>query len=201
MIGTYYNSISSCPLAVFIEVLITENPAKLRRWGFPPLVKMAEAWDVIFDEYLREQDESKYQLLLRRLKDVAITKNKIRLSIGALQVLELKYNPKLVEVLRLLGYRYKFNPKAPEAYFKDLDRVRKEVKNLTNYVQEAEEKLRSKEKSAVKEADFDGILVELSRFQGYRMDKKQVTVSEFLQVLKNYKTLNQKKDGKQRKNR
>jgi len=196
MIGGYYKSIAECPLNVFISVLVSGDLRNLKKWGFVTAKKLVEVWDNLFDEYLKETNQAQYSILLRKMKDIAITKNKIRLAIGVVSNLELRYNEKLVECLRLLGYRYKFDPKDSDKYFKDLERVRKDIKNLIVINKELEEKLRGKEKDSVREQDFDSLLVELGRFQGYRLEKNKITVSEFLQILKNYKTINSKKNGK-----
>lgn len=200
MIGSYYKTITACPLTVFIAVLVSNDLKKLVRWGYPTKKALAGAWDDMFDEYLRENNSATYAIILRRMKDLAISKNKIRLALGAVQNLGLRHSQTLVECLRLLGYRYKFDPTDAEGYARDLKRVQTDIKNLITTTKEAEEKLKGDSKNEVKETDFDALLVELGRFQGYRIDKNQVTVSEFLQMLKNYKTINTKKDGKQRKN-
>jgi hypothetical protein len=196
MIGKHYSSINDCTLEIFISVLITGDVKKLVRYGFFRSKKLVKAWDNIFDEYLKENNSGAYVSLLRKMKDVAMSKNKIRLSVAVVRNLELKYNETMIECLRILGYRYRFDKKNPEQYFQDLEKVKKEIKNLTIINRELEEKLRGKEKETVKEQDFDSLLVELGRFQGYRLNKKEITVSEFIQMLKNYKTINSTKNGK-----
>jgi hypothetical protein len=200
MIGAYYKTITDCPLKVFIDIVITGDVKYLKRWGYVQRRALAVAWDDIFDDYLKESNEAQYVILLRRLKDVAMTKNKIRLTLYAVNNLELRYNKGLVELLNKLGYRHRFDPLKPEEYYQDLIRVHKDVKNLITTVEEMDEKLNGDKNNAVKETDFDSLLVELGRFQGYRLQKNSLTVSEYLQILKNYKQVNRPKNGKFGKN-
>jgi signal recognition particle subunit SEC65 len=130
--------------------------------------------------------------MLSRLKDAAILRNKARLAGSLLEVLRLKYNKDVIDVLRKLGYRMAFDPKNPEQYFKDLDRVASETVRQTNLVKEIEGEYRRSEKNKAKAEDFDKILAHLGKFQGYRLDPDKVTVSEFVEIMTLYKEANKK---------
>jgi hypothetical protein len=85
-----------------------------------------------------------------------------------------------------------FDPKNPEQYFKDLDRVASETVRQTNLVKEIEGEYRRSEKNKAKAEDFDKILAHLGKFQGYRLDPDKVTVSEFVEIMTLYKEANKK---------
>jgi hypothetical protein len=195
ILGTYYKTASECPLSVFISVLVLEDVRKLRRSGIVPKSTLVDAYESIFDEYLKESNEEGYIILLNKLKDVAMLRNKGRLAGTTLAVLRMKYNGSLVEVLRMLGYRYSFDFTDKEKYYFDLEKVAKEVKKIADLIKGLEEEHKKKAKKEVAEGDFDGILGQLSKFQGYRIDKKEVTVREFLEIFKNFKRENKPKSN------
>ena len=199
MIGRYYKTAEICPLGAFIKVLVSNDVRGLKVYGYVRRQALVDAWEQIFDQYLQISNSQQYALLLRRLKDIAIMRNKTVLALQLVQVLELKYNEKIVQTLRLLGYRQKFDVSSLESYAKDIQRAKKQVKSDLLNLEEMEEKAKNRSKGEVKEADFDQILTELSRFQGYRLDKNKVTVSEYIHILNNYRAVNTKRDGKQRK--
>jgi hypothetical protein len=53
------------------------------------------------------------------------------------------------------------------------------------------ERISKSEKSEAN--DYDAILSELSKYQGYRLDPKQITVSEFCAIVKRFKKDNKVK--------
>lgn len=186
----------SCPLATFIKVVISNDVRHLKTAGIVKRSKLTEAWESIFDQYLMMSGEKKYQLMLRRLKDMAILRNRVVLAISLLKVLELRYNENIVKALSTLGYRGKFDRFDKEGYRRDLDKVNKMIKNDIQALKEMEETGKKGEEDEIKETDFDNILAELSRFQGYRLDKEVVTVSEYVHILNRFKEVNQRKHGK-----
>jgi hypothetical protein len=149
MIGTYYKNIGNCPLSVFIKVLVYSNVRFLTVRGWPPKEALRDAWETIFDEYLRESDEAKYKILLKRMKDLAVMHNRARLANAILGVLRLKYNEKLTANLREMGFNFTFNPHT-ESYFKDLGKVQAEIKRIIVTVQEMEEALKEKNQTGNK---------------------------------------------------
>lgn len=199
MIGRYYKTAETCPLSVFVRVMVSNDLTHLKTFGYVKKQALAEAWELIFDQYLQIANGQKYVLLLRRLKDVAIMRNKTVLASRLIDVLEMKYNEKLVASLKLIGFRQKFDPRDVKGYFNDISKAKKQVKNDLFTLEEMEKEAKKEESGEVKESDFDQILTELSRFQGYRLDKNVITVSEYVNILNNYREVNKPKNGKQRK--
>jgi hypothetical protein len=50
--GKYHKSIDTCPIGVFQSILKGADLAKLTTKGKPKAVKLSEAWNTIYDEYL-----------------------------------------------------------------------------------------------------------------------------------------------------
>ena len=193
ILGTYYKTAIECPLSVFIRVVVSGNIKKLKRAGIVSISTLEDAYNLIFDEYLQGSNSEGYAILLSQLKDVALLRAKARLAGSTLEVLKMKNNHKLVEVLRMLGYRHDFNHLDRQKYYSDLEKVAKDVKKMTETIKGMEQKFLDKAKGGVTEADFDSLLVQLGKYQGYRLEKDKITVSEFVQVLKNYKRDNKPK--------
>lgn len=188
----YYRTASECPISAFISVLVYEDTRYLKTSLWVPKRALAKAWEDIFDYYIEKTNRERHATMLSRLKDAAILRNKARLAASLLEVLALKYNKDVVDVLKKLGYRLAFDPKNPEQYRKDLDRVASEVVRQTNLIKEIESQYRQQEKNKVKAEDFDKILAHLGKFQGYRLDPDKVTVSEFVEIMALYKESNKK---------
>ena len=184
----YYNSIANCPLSVFIQVSITGDVRNLVINGIVSDEKLNDAWDNIFYDYLKRTDITRYNILLRKLKDIEILSNKYRLIWAIIEMLSLGYNLDLVSGLKSLGYRYRFERFSdPKSYVLDVERVQKDAESIMKTINEMKAGLIGSPGEEVKEEDFDGILVDLSRFQGYKVKKEETTVSEFVNIFEKYK--------------
>lgn len=160
----------------------------LKKVRFVPKVWVNEAWTFINEEYARDMDNSKYMELTKSLKDIYRDSLRLMIADTCVQILLSKYSENAVGVLKEMGYKYKFDPKDRERYYKDLNRVMKNLKMLSMELED--NKKAYTRKTMIKQTSNDHItetLVSLSRFMNYRVDPMKVTVREYIDMMNQYK--------------
>jgi hypothetical protein len=97
----YYDSIDNCPIGIFQKVLSGGDSSMLCYEGKPNKVKQHNAWELIFNEYVKEfglpEQYTRYLAMMVRvinLYDIAYNQNK-RSNITKAKILELKANLEL----------------------------------------------------------------------------------------------------------
>lgn len=104
-----------------------------------------------------------------------------------------RFDADLVRLLRTLGFRHKYDPES-ESYIRDLQLTITQSKTLVVRWNDLNTDIANATKEETNEAnDYDGILSELSKYQGYRLDPKLITVSEFCAIVKRFKKENKVK--------
>lgn len=192
----YYNNCSELPLSVFIDIMVTDNINKLiKRRGLYGKRHVDEIWNDIQDEYSELSGSNRTTMVLSMLKDQFVLKNNIYLCQTIIKTMSININNDLVAVLKRLGFRNKFSK---ETIDKDLKQVVNTAKSWFIELNKVESEIKalygSNDNEKVKVSDYDAVLARLSKFQGYRIDAREISVSQYLQVIKNYtEWLTQKK--------
>ena len=176
------------PLDVFIDVLVNKNLNRLVRFGKATQKQINYAWEALFSEYCEISGTPQFQRLLSLTKEIGSHQSKLLTIQLCTKVLGYRYSQRCVLTLKRLGYNYKFNIQDPAGYVKDLKSVFTKSKTtelaLDQALNEYQKLLNSSGGSQLTEDHFEKILVELSKFMGFRIDRKQVTVSEYVAILK-----------------
>lgn len=180
-----YKNCSEIPLGVFLSIMY-ENDYSLmvvKKGLTKPNLK--DCWNVIYEEYNELSDDGGNQVFFQMIKQKTILQNKIFITQTCIDGLKNYYNLELVNVLKKMGFNFKFSK---ESLIRDLQKVVAKSKpfllQLTKLNKEIQPFLSGDQ---LKISDFDDILVSLSKFQGYRINKNEVSVSEFVKILNNYK--------------
>lgn len=196
------------PLFNFIECITKEDLSAVAKVPGLPLPKdfLARAWNSVFYHYLDLNGDASYKKMFSIMKALIKLDNENYLFQEAARLLRLKYSPELVAFIKSFGFaNLKFDPTDREAFAKDInkaltyrkakimdaDRLRKELQEI----QDANKKAKK-----MQAADYLGVLSDLSKFQGYRLDPKRVNVAEFVTILNSYRKSQQTKPGKSGKN-
>jgi hypothetical protein len=190
--GKTYQNCAELPLDNFIKIASSGDLKHLVVFGFPTKAQLVLAWDAILSEYLVLSNSPQQNFMLTCMKEITTLSNKIEIIQALVDHLALHYHEGMVINLKLLGFRFKYNPENKEQYHKDLQLTVTQSKSLLIRLEQKKKDLnllRSKESGS--DADYDSVLTELSKFQGYRLNPKDVTVSEFLAILKRFKEANQ----------
>lgn len=190
--GTCFTSCNDLTLYLFIQVLTTGEQRYLIRSGKPSKEQLKAAWEQIFSEYTELSENKQGNYLLTLLREYYSIPNKIQIIQTIVDELAKGYNKDLIEKLRLLGFRHQYTE---ETYIRDLKITVTQAKGLILKYQNLYndlERLQSQDSKA-DPSDYDLILSELSKYQGYRLDPKVITVSEFCAIVKRFKQENKPK--------
>lgn len=184
-----YDSCQDIPLYNFIKIVCESDLKWLTISGKPTDQELGEAWDKIFSEYNEISDSQQGNYLIGLLREYYAIKGKIEIIQAIVDVLAKGRNDQLVDALHKAGYRFPFNANDPAAYRKDLERTVSQAKTMVIRFQQLHDDLEKMQNESGKTnpSDYDMILSELSKYQGYRLDPKQITVSEFCAIVKRFK--------------
>ena len=171
------------PLFNFIKIVTTGDLVWLGEVDSPQQV-----WQSIFMDYL-DIMPSKNSVYVRQITgEIEHLKTKIDIIQTMLNRLRVSYLPELIPILNEYGFYYAFTP---DTMFEDLQNVTAECQQFVvqKGVKEGEYKrfIEGQAKDEAKETDFDEILADLSKHQGYHLRSKDLSVSEFVAIFNQYK--------------
>lgn len=190
--SSHYSTCSDLSLYLFVKVLTTSETKWLIKSGKPTDKQLKEAWDKIFAEYSLLSENKQQNYLLNLLREYYTIPNRLAIIQTIVDNLAIKYDEDLINLLRQLGFRHSYTP---DTMSKDLQLTVTQSKGLIlkhRALYDDLERLQSTSTKA-ESNDYDIILSELSKYQGYRLDPKQITVSEFCAIVKNFKRDNKPK--------
>lgn len=160
----------------------------MKKFRFVPKTWVNEAWTLINEEYAREIDNDKYVEITRSLKDIYRDTLRLMVADSCVQILVNKYSENAVEILRNIGYKYKFDPSNKDIYIRDLTRVMKNLKMLSLELETNKKSYNAR--MTVKATTREHVtetLVSLSRFMQFRIDPGKTTVKEYVNMMNQYK--------------
>lgn len=196
-----YTSCSDLPLANFIKILVNENYSQLYSESAKFIHKQVDLqsiWASIFNEY-NELSKNKQAIHVFGLyKAITILNNKLYIISSSLRILEktktIEGYEELGQILRShlqIPYQYKEN------FAKELELSISAAKRLVierdQHLKDYEE-INKDDGKKVTEQDYENLLTELGKFMGFKIDKYQTMVSEFISYLNR---LNLETDAKQ----
>lgn len=196
-LGKIYKSCDTLPLSRFINILIDGNVSELIIWGWADHRTLRSVWDKLFQEYTEMSQDSTHQHLLTTVKEYTQLINKIEIVQILITSLAKRRHLGIIQALKKFGFHQPFTPVSME---KDIKSVIAKVKSWVFRANKLYEELKSTEntKNEVKRSDFSDLLAELGHFQGYHIDPRKTTVSEYVAVLNRFKK--HIENGKSRKN-
>ena len=189
--GECYANCSELPLLNFIRVVTSGELTTLTKSGKPTPDQLAIAWNEIFMEYCDLSPSNNQHYVLQVTREIAFLETRIAIIQICINRLVVSYYEPACDILREYDY---YHPFTPETMLTDLKNVQAEANNLV--VQrdvkkgEYQRYIDSQKGESTKETDFDEILTELSKFQGYHIHSKDITVSEYLGIFNRFKKQN-----------
>lgn len=184
-----YHRCDHLKLYKFIKVICDDDLGTLRKHPFISRAMVLKAWSMISKEYSVLSGDIAYQTSLKLYKDIAREEGKLLLVISCLGVLTRRYSESCIRKLVDLGYNYKFDSNIPESYQNDIEKVSKNIRMVKIELARKRiefDKYRSGERRTKKE-DFVLSLLKLSKFMGYRINEKVVTVAEYILMSRQYR--------------
>lgn len=199
--ATYYESIKELPMSVFIDIIESGNYTLLSKNGKWKEGEAIEIWNKIIQEYNEITESEGQKHVIQLLRFISLMDLKIRTISNCLFSLKLNFNSDIADAVSYLGIRSKITR---INRFQAIKRAESELKRMVASMEEKRKELELIEKknsNSDSSSNFQSVLLDLSKFQGYRIDAKDVTVFEFCLLLnkfkKHIKPVNKKKNGKQ----
>lgn len=192
-----YTSCSDLPLYNFIKIVVHDDLNWLYSEDKSILthsIDLQPVWETIFAEYTTISNNTQSKHVFALTKEIALINNKLFIIQNTVNYLAKVYDVRLCDMLRRMGFRYKFTPETLE---KDLKLTVSSAKSMVIRMQEAEadyNKLNNSDKK-VTEDDFYGLVREIARFNGFPIDAKRTTVTEFVSDIKAFNAVNKPKNG------
>jgi len=179
---------SETPLDIFIDCFVNKNLMRLVKFGKASAKQINEAWEDLFTDYCELLRLPQYTRMVSLTKEIGSLQSKMLCINLCIRVLSLRYSYKCVQVLKRFGYNYKFSITDPEGYRKDLETVIKKSKSselaLDRALNEYKALFQKSSNEAPSQDVFQNNLIELSKFMGFRINPKEITVAEYVAIIK-----------------
>lgn len=175
-------SCSELPLSIFIRCLLHHDYSGLVLKGNPNEGKIVNAWENIYQEYIELSDNQYFKKLIALYKDIGELQSRIYAVELGLFLLANGRNQMVINNLNKLGYKRKWTD---ETYQSDLENIKSRINSAKLMIKIKEkqiEELMKENHKPVRESDFDKVLTVMSKYQGYRIRKEDITVSEFIYI-------------------
>ena len=201
-----YHFCSQLPLDIFIECLVDSNYTRLAIKGTPSAKELAAAWDAIHIEYLELNQGNETIYSIRLQSEISLLSDEIQRVEEIIFLLSPAMLPlcggreqELVDMLRYYGYKQTID------FNSDYTRTLNAIKNRLNpkklrldaRINELTDYMKTQASGKPDRKVFETNLTRMSRFQGYPIRAKDITVSEYVMIFKDCIEANPKKEGKE----
>lgn len=184
-----YRKCSELPLYNFIKLIVTNDISWLNIDKDSDVSdEHTQVWNDIIHEYMSLTKNTKQLYVLDLLKIITAANLNLDLIQRIITFMANDYDADLVKILRSFGFMFKYDPYS-ETYEKDLEMTVSSAKSIIIKKKIAEEELNKlnsepTDSRVASEQDYIALIVAMGRFQGYRIDWKETTVSEYAEILR-----------------
>lgn len=201
--GELYRDLS-LPLSLFIKCIVHSQLDCLIIKGKPKSEEIALAWAGIYSKYIDLNFENEVIYALQLQVEITLLISHISQTESCIYFLYNFYHEGLIEVLKLNGYKRPTNFEDKENWYKQLEVIQNKLARkklaLDGKIKEYEVYIKDKINNEISEQYFTTILLRLAKYQGVALIRaKDITVQEFVILLKDYLEYNKPKveDGKE----
>lgn len=189
--NTFHRSCATLTYDRFVEILLNGNLRWLIIAGHPTEAELAQAWAEIISEYSDTLKTDKSESVFALYKKLVRTQWQLSFVDKAVMALKIRYDEDIAIALNQLGYNLVEPKQSWDEYLKQLYGIQTEAKLLIVLLNQYQNEYNllsgnSGQATARGMVDFERELSVLSRFQGYRIDKKGITVLEYCAIVNNY---------------
>lgn len=178
----------SLPFDIFLDVLLDNRLDRLTISGEPTKEDLLAAWRGIYSEYATLTSTSESEQTFKLIKRINVLRFQIERAEAVIAVLNETHSPKLVEYLQRFDINLPFDVTDHEGYQRDLVIASNMVKRWYHDLKIMEQELEPGTKSGKKmdRGYFDDLLFQLSKFAGYAIRAKDITVAEYATAFRAY---------------
>lgn len=189
-----YQDCHALTLDRFIDCLCDGDLQRLVREGNPDIASLADHWQKIFYEYIDHCGKDEYNAILSLTKEINTLNGRIVLLEGFISIQQAAFEANMglwqdgVDVLRKQGLRPKFADDGSN-WQSEMDSLRQRNKLLIVELDQAQKKLSeiqsaNQDKPGITKAYFDDQLMVLSEIRGYAVRAQDISVYQFVQMIK-----------------
>jgi hypothetical protein len=183
---TLYNTIHSLPLNIFIACICDADFSGLVIKGKPKPELLAKAWDEILDEYLFSVSDTKDKYLMNLTRDIYLLQYDITRVAAIQKYLFYRYKKEFVDELILMGVVTSQVPEDTDKLIAWFNQITGCLKRWINLLEQKKAELKKNQPEGAGAMDrkyFNDTLTNLSRFVGYHLSEKELTVGRYISVL------------------
>ena len=186
--GTLYLTIDELPLDRFIRCVCDGDLKALIISGDHDDMILYAAWETIYEQYVDALKDKDQMYILKLTKQINALEFDIKLIQLCIKRLSVEHSPEVLAALKkIILVKGSFNPDDAEQYAKDLSVAVTRSKSLILEIENKKGELnRITPKKASDKMDrtaFDALIVRISKYMQFKVDKKETTVSEFVQMI------------------
>jgi len=188
--GLYFDSCTELPLYNLIKIIVTKDLKWLIKEGNP--TNLETAWANIYSEYCEISGDQTGGYVLDLSKEISYLTNRLTHVQKLVDMLLIRRNEDWISILQNeLGFKFSYSDLE-----KDLKRTVTLAKSDLVKLQKKQSEYDSLNKPGKEttEQDYTKTLQVLSKFQGYQVRAKDITVSEYVEMIKDY---NSQDNGRQ----
>lgn len=174
----YYESSSEATLYSFRKVIETGDVTELVYEGdrhSADIDALTVAWFTIYSEFSEIIQDSSAALYFSELKRKTAKQHYIYIIDTLLKFLKNYPEEEIIESLSDFGYSI------------DTDNLEDSLRKINGQIRRQELQLKDTNKDTGEAMNFDEIVTEMEKFQGYAFDEKKLTVSKFASIVKRHK--------------
>lgn len=172
----FYSSADLCPLLRFKQVINSGQLLPLVISGSPPQSSLEDAWDAIYSEFSEIIKDKTADLAFLNMKQATAKRHKIVFNSVLLSIYATNPADSFREMLTDEGFRIGEDPET--TYRMGVGRLKKMQDDL-DFAEKHTEK--------VTKSDFDEVISELEKWQGYGFDQDKMSVKHFANIYKRFK--------------
>ena len=186
--GTLYLTIDELPLDCFIRCTCDGDLKALIITGDHDDMILYTAWESIYEQYVDALKDKDQMYILKLTKKINALEFDIKLIQLCIKRLSVEFSADVLAALKkVIPVPGKFNPDDAEQYAKDLSIAVTRSKSLILEIENKKGELsRVTPKKASEKMDrtaFDALIIRISKYMQFKVDKKKTTVSEFVQMI------------------
>lgn len=178
---TLYDTCDKCTLWVYIELVCEDNIEALIVEGKPTKEELEDAKRELLFEFSNMMSDFSNSKELTSVKNIYKYKSELTSLVLCANLVSAGDTEKIKDELKLFGIYAKTN----EEIIKKIESKIKSVKLRLNIEYKNVESTR-KEEYKPQKSDFAKMLVVLSKFSGYKLDKYSITLEEYAEHIKLY---------------
>jgi hypothetical protein len=192
-----YQSCDKLPYSVFKDCCVDKDYERLIIDGiYVPHETLQRAWLSLYSEYCSISDDETVRGQITEMSELAVLESKIYRTKLAVRELYANYNEAWVEMLKSLGYKYKFPSDNKKLLYDDLEVVLRRLKNLERDADAITKSLNDKnhDEAKITHADFDNQLVIMQEAFKFFIDATKITAQQYALYIKRLKEMARKNE-------